>query len=137
MLYTTRVTAVVYHEFPRAQSWLLAPGRPPSRYKEYVKESPYTLRIRMPFPNYYIPYSGFLSREKTFANFAFLWRFAKVFSAKIYFQAIRESFLPRKKPAIWYLCMAKYNGNLIHVHVHNLYMYLQCTFQRRGNACIF
>ena len=33
--------------------------------------------------------SGFLSREKTFANFAFRWRFAKVFSAKIYFQAIR------------------------------------------------
>ena len=74
--------------------------------------------------------SGFLSREKTFANFAFLWRFArvfsakiyfqairyrasgrgalgycksvKVFSAKIYFQAIRKSFLPRKKPAIRY-----------------------------------
>ena len=39
----------------------------------------------------YIPYSEFLSREKTFANFAFLWRFANVFSAKIYinyFQAI-------------------------------------------------
>ena len=29
-----------------------------------------------------IPYSGFLSRVKTFANFAFLWRFAKVLSAK-------------------------------------------------------
>ena len=76
-----------------------------------------------------IPNSGFLSREKTSANFQFLWRFVKVFSAKIYFQAIRyrasghgalgyrkfakvfsakiyfqaihESFLPRKKPAIW------------------------------------
>ena len=36
-----------------------------------------------------LPYSGFLSREKTFANFAFLWRFARVFSAKIYFQVIR------------------------------------------------
>ena len=75
-----------------------------------------------------IPYSGLLLWEKTFANFAFLWqfakvfstkiyfqairyrasgrgalgycKFAKVFSAKIYFQAIRESFLPRKKPAI-------------------------------------
>ena len=31
----------------------------------------------------------FLSREKTFANLAFLWQFAKVFCAKIYFQAIR------------------------------------------------
>ena len=31
-----------------------------------------------------LPYSGFLSREKTSANFAFLWRF-KVFSVKIYF----------------------------------------------------
>ena len=42
-----------------------------------------------------LPYSGFLSREKTFVNFAFLWRFAKVFSAKIYFglPQIRESFL--------------------------------------------
>ena len=29
-----------------------------------------------------VPYSGFLSRMKTFANFAFLWRFAKVLSAK-------------------------------------------------------
>ena len=29
-------------------------------------------------------------------------KFAKVFSAKIYFQAIRESFLPRKKPTIRY-----------------------------------
>ena len=36
-----------------------------------------------------IPYSGFLSWEKTFENFAFLWRFVKVFSVKIYFQAIR------------------------------------------------
>ena len=71
----------------------------------------------------------FLSREETFANFVFLWRFVKVFSAKIHFQAIRyrasgcgalgcrkfakvfsakinfkairESFLPRKKPAIY------------------------------------
>ena len=25
-----------------------------------------------------LPYGGFLSREKTFANFVFLWRFAKV-----------------------------------------------------------
>ena len=29
-----------------------------------------------------IPYSGKLSREKTFGNFAVLWLFAKVFSAK-------------------------------------------------------
>ena len=39
-----------------------------------------------------IPYSGFLSREQTFANFTSLvslWRFVKVFSAKFYFQAIR------------------------------------------------
>ena len=30
-----------------------------------------------------------LSREKTFANLAFFWRFSKVFSVKIYSQAIR------------------------------------------------
>ena len=29
-----------------------------------------------------IPYSGKLSREKTFVNFAILWLFVKVFSAK-------------------------------------------------------
>ena len=29
-----------------------------------------------------LPYSGKLSREKTFVNFAVLWLFAKVFSAK-------------------------------------------------------
>ena len=49
----------------------------------------------------YIPYSRKLSREKTFANFMFLWLFAKVFSAKFegmsslaqHKRAIRESFL--------------------------------------------
>ena len=30
----------------------------------------------------YIPYSGKLSREKTFVNFSVLWLFAKVFSVK-------------------------------------------------------
>ena len=70
-----------------------------------------------------IQYSGFLSREKSFTNFAFLWRFresfsakiyfssrasgrgalgyrkfAKVISTKIYFQAIREIFLRERKP---------------------------------------
>ena len=66
----------------------------------------------------------FLSREKTFVNFAKVFsakiyfqairyhasgrgalgyrKFAKVFSAKIYFQAIPESFLLGKKPAIPY-----------------------------------
>ena len=51
-------------------------------------------------PRLGVPYSMFLSWEKTFKNFAFLWRLVKVFSAKIYFQAIRESFLPRKTLAI-------------------------------------
>ena len=83
------------------------------------------------FLQWHILYSMFLSREETFANFVFLWRFAKVFSVKIYFQAIRyrasgcgalgcrkfakvfsakinfqairKSFLPRKKPAIRYI----------------------------------
>ena len=32
--------------------------------------------------------AGFFHGRKPFANFAFLWRFTKVFSAKIYFQAI-------------------------------------------------
>jgi len=48
-----------------------------------------------------VPYSGKLSREKTFANFAVLWLYAKVFSTKfgawhpLAWQkwAIRESFL--------------------------------------------
>jgi len=48
-----------------------------------------------------IPYSGKLSREKTFANFVVLWLFMKVFSAKfgcvaplvLQKRAIRESFL--------------------------------------------
>jgi len=31
-----------------------------------------------------IPYSGKLSREKTFANFVVLWLFAKVFSTKFW-----------------------------------------------------
>ena len=49
----------------------------------------------------YIPYSGKLSREKTFANFVVLWLYAKLFSAKfgawrplaLQKQAIRKSFL--------------------------------------------
>ena len=74
-----------------------------------------------------IPYSGKLSREKTFANFVVLWLFATVFSVKfgsvasfgaakasnlrkfsqqkLYFSLIRESFLPRKFTAIWYLSL--------------------------------
>ena len=51
-----------------------------------------------------IPYSGKLLREKTFANFAVLWLFTKVFSAKFggivsfvrHKQAGCESFFPRK-----------------------------------------
>ena len=71
----------------------------------------------------YRPYSGKLSRKKTFANFAVLWLFAKVFSVKfgtwhwlvqqkwairesfldrIVFSPICESFLPRKFLAIRY-----------------------------------
>ena len=35
------------------------------------------------FPSIYgVPYSGKLSREKTFTNFTVLWLYAKVFSAK-------------------------------------------------------
>ena len=63
-----------------------------------------------------MPYSGKLSREKTFANFVVLWPFVKVFSAKfggvasfgaakvsnlrkfsprkLYFSPILKSFLP-------------------------------------------
>ena len=69
-----------------------------------------------------IPYSGKLSREKTFMNFTVLWLFAKVFSTKFggmasfgaakvsspqkfslqksYFSPIHESFLPQKFPGI-------------------------------------
>ena len=37
---------------------------------------------------YYRPYSGFLSREKTFANFGFSVAICKIFSTKTCFQAI-------------------------------------------------
>ena len=69
-----------------------------------------------------IPYSGKLSREKTFVNFTVLWLYVKlfcakfegcgilwcskseqstkVFSAKSYCSPIHKSFLPRKFPAI-------------------------------------
>ena len=72
----------------------------------------------------HIPYSGKLSREKTFANFTVLWLIAKVFSAKFgsvasfgtakannqrkfspqksYFSPVHESFLPQKFPAVQY-----------------------------------
>ena len=68
-----------------------------------------------------LPYSGKLSREKTFMNFTVLWLCMKVFSAKFvamvfftasnlrtlslrksYFSPIRESFIPRKFPAMRY-----------------------------------
>ena len=101
--------------------------------------------------------SGFLSREKSFANFAFLWQFVKVFSvkiyfqairyrasgrgvlgyrklvkvffSKIYFQAIRESFLPRKKPTIRY-CAALYCDMLYCTVLHCTVLHctvLHCT----------
>ena len=49
----------------------------------------------------HVPYSGKLSREKTFANFTVLWLYTKVFSVKFgawrpsaqQKRAIRESFL--------------------------------------------
>ena len=52
-----------------------------------------------------IPYSGKLSREKTFANFAVLWQFVKVFSMKFGAwcslvrpkRAMRESFLRKNR----------------------------------------
>ena len=50
-----------------------------------------------------IPYSGKLSREKTFTNFVDLMPFVKVFSTKSYISRIRGSFLPRKFPAILYM----------------------------------
>ena len=40
-------------------------------------------------PRLGISYSGLLCGRIFFSNFVFLWRFVKVFSAKIYFQAIR------------------------------------------------
>ena len=71
-----------------------------------------------------VPYSGKLSREKTFANFTVLWLYAKVFSAKFgawhllawekrairkcflrenFFSPICKSFLSRKFSAIQYV----------------------------------
>ena len=51
-----------------------------------------------------IPYRGKLSREKTFANFAVLWLFAKVFAVKfggmVSLGVAKASNLPRKFPAI-------------------------------------
>ena len=38
-----------------------------------------------------LPYSGKLSREKTFANFADLSQFAKVFFAKAFFPSAKSS----------------------------------------------
>ena len=54
-----------------------------------------------------LPYSGILSREKTFVNFVVLWLFAKVFSAKFggvasFCAAICEGFLPQKFLVIRY-----------------------------------
>ena len=43
--------------------------------------SPFT-RPSFNWHMWYLPYSGKLSREKTFVNFAVLWLYAKVFSAK-------------------------------------------------------
>ena len=50
-----------------------------------------------------VPYSRKLLREKTFENFEVLQLSVKVFSAKILFLPNRESFLPRKFLAIWYV----------------------------------
>ena len=72
-------------------------------------------------------YSGKLFREKTFVNFAVLWLFVKVFSAKfwgvasfgaakvsnlqkfsprkLYFSPLHESFLPRKYEWLWLYVM--------------------------------
>ena len=107
----------------------------------------------------------FLSREETFANFVFLWRFAKVFSAKIYFQAIRyrasgcgalgcrkfakvfsakinfqairKGFLPRKKPAIRYIIYI-YIILYIYIYIYIFFNDNKFMHQHRSieNSCI-
>ena len=74
---------------------------------------PYTSEL-----NSGIPYSRKLSREKTFANFAVLWLYTKVFSVKIVFLPIHESFLSRKFTAIRYMyihctCMCAAYGQYV------------------------
>ena len=77
-----------------------------------------------------IPYSGKLSREKTFTNFAVLDLPTKVFSSKFghamhtydrfcillkfslrngHTYPVRKSFLPRKFPVIWHCTACMYN----------------------------
>ena len=53
--------------------------------------------------NYVVPYSGFLSREKTFANCLKIDFRGENFRESPQKREIRESFLPRKKPAIRYV----------------------------------
>ena len=47
-----------------------------------------------------VPYSGKLSREKTFKNFAILQQSAKLFFTKCSLPTDLQSFLPRKFPTI-------------------------------------
>ena len=87
-----------------------------------------------------IPYTGKLSREKTFQEFRSFVAICKSFLCKIwgcgvlwggkvsnprkfflrksYFSPIRESFRPRKFPAIWYLCEMELLTPVMYVHVH-------------------
>ena len=83
------------------------------------------LNLEQPIPQE-SPYSGKLSREKTFTNFAVLWLYAKVFSVKFgawrplawQKRAIRESFLHKDRiftnlrkfspsKVYWYTVMAQ------------------------------
>ena len=91
----------------------------------------------------FVPYSRKFSREKTFVNFAVLWLFAQVFSAKfgsmaqqkrkfslrkLYFSPIRESFLPQMFPAIWYFKNWYYSGTSLKGHLWNKDTWLIRTF---------
>ena len=80
-----------------------------------------------------IPYSRFLSREKTFANFAFV-AIRKSFLSENLFQAIHESFLPRKKPAVQYIYAIK---RVMSMATHTyiilyMYAYTQTQYARTG-----
>ena len=98
----------------------------------------HTEKLRVARDKIKLPYSGKLSREKTFANFVDLSPLAKVFFANIACtrnpysvysinpqnlrtRRFRESFLPRKFPATRYISQLE---DIVHVYVCNCVMLL-------------
>ena len=103
-----------------------------------------TLQCRVCKLQYHIPYSGKLSREKTFANFVVLWLFAKVFSVKfggvVSFGTAQASnpqkFSPRKSPSYESFLPRKFSAIRYYTGTWFTHNFGRCSYILQSCDCV-